>query len=299
MAVNAGPEYFAAEKHYLEAHTIEDKMFYLQEMIRLAPKHKGSENMVAELKRRLIKLKTEQEKERKKKKGKSTGIKKEGHAQVVLYGPTNAGRSSLLMALTNAKPKIADYPFTTAKPEIGTLDLEGIKVQTIELPANSSRELLSISMTSDLLLIVITNFSEFLQTLEILKQNNIRGKKLVVINKADIISEQEANKFKNLANILFVSAKTGKGIDKLKEAIFQNINLMRVYTKEPGKKPTPDPVVLKKDSTIKDLAGRIRRDFVERFESARIWGKSARFPGQIVGLEHVLKDKDIVELYIR
>jgi len=75
--------------------------------------------------------------------------------------------------------------------------------------------------------------------------------------------------------------------------------LMRIHTKEPGKKPTEKPIILKKNSSIKDVAEKIRKDYPERFIKARIWGKSAKFPGQTTGIEHILQDKDIVELYIK
>ena len=76
------------------------------------------------------------------------------------------------------------------------------------------------------------------------------------------------------------------------------MNIIRVYTKEPGKEASKDPMVLKKNSTIKDAAEKIRKDFAKRFRFARIWGESAKFSGQRVGLEHRLEDQDVIELHI-
>ena len=110
-STNQGPEYFAAEKKYLVAQSVEEKVYWLQEMIRNFKKHKGSEKMLAELKTRLIKLREKREKSKKARKGKK-GIRKEGF-QVILLGPTNSGKSSLLKKLTNALPKISPNPHTT------------------------------------------------------------------------------------------------------------------------------------------------------------------------------------------
>src|SRR3989344_6370322 len=132
MSTNQGPEYFAAEKHYLQAKTDEEKIMWLEEMIRNFKKHKGSENMLSEIKRRLKKFREKQEIQKKKSKGKK-GIKKEGF-QCVLLGFTNSGKSSLLSVLTNAKPQISPNRFTTKSPEIGTLYYKGMKIQIVDVP---------------------------------------------------------------------------------------------------------------------------------------------------------------------
>ena len=297
-STNQSFEYKKAEAKFLVSSTDEEKLIALEEMIRTAPKHKSSEKMLANLKTRYTKLKKELEREKSKKKGHSAGIKKEGDAQAVIIGQTKSGKSSLLAALTNAKPKISEIPFTTTKPEIGTLDLDGIKVQLIELPANLNKELLSIAKTSDLILVIITSMKELTEMIALLKNESIAAKRIVILNKTDLLDEKEINAF-SLLPIIKISAKEKINLDELKQKVFENINLIRIYTKEPGKKPSERPLILKKDLTIKDLAERIRKDFVERFIQAKIWGSSAKFPGQTVGLSHILKDKDIVELFIK
>jgi hypothetical protein len=299
-STNQSPEYKIAESKFLMASTKEEKVEALEAMIRTAPKHKSSEKMLANLKTRYVNLKKELEKENAKKKGRSVGIKKDGDAQVTILGFANSGKSSLLAELTNAKPKISDIPFTTAKSEIGTLDLDGIKIQLIELPAYiENKEILGLARSSDLILVLVTSLEELIQISAIIKKENLTDKSLFILNKVELVNQEELKKFFKL-NILRISIKEKAGINDLKQKIFENIGLIRVYTKEPGKKPKLDrPMIMKKDCIVKDMAEKIRKDFIDRFIKARIWGKSAKFDGQTVGIEHVLKDKDIVEMYIK
>ena len=138
MPVNPGIEYQKAELEAAKARTIEEKLATLRKMLQLVPKHKSSEKLVANIKGRIAKLMKLQEKQKQIAKHVSRGglsIKKEGAARVCILGSTNSGKSTLLAKLTNAKPEISAYPFTTKKPEIGTMDYEGIKIQVVEIPA--------------------------------------------------------------------------------------------------------------------------------------------------------------------
>ena len=102
-----------------------------------------------------------------------------------------------------------------------------------------------------------------------------------------------------MRNITETSIKNDNEIKELKQKIFDNLGLIRVYTKEPGKRKTELPLILEKNSRIYDVAFKIHKEYPKRFLKAKIWGSSAKFDGQIVGIEHELKDKDIVELYVR
>ncbi len=304
MTTNAGPEFGAAQAKYLTAKNTEEKIAYLEEMIRYAPKHKSSENMLAELKRRLAKLKKESEREKKTKKGgHSVGIKKEGDAQVTILGFPSSGKSTLLAALTNAKPKISEYAFTTTKPEIGTLDLGGLKIQMVELPplteSEGDREWLGIARISDLAILLITSFDELARMAKYMAGEILIKKKLFVLNVKEDLSYRDIERLKMFPNLIKVSAKTQEGLENLKKRLFDNLNLIRVYTKEPGKKPSGLPIVIEKNSSIKEMAQKIRNDYPDRLISAKVWGNSAKFPGQVVGSEHKLEDKDIVELYLK
>ena len=299
MPINADFFYQKAEQEFLAAQTTDEKIEKLKKMISASPHHKGSENLRAELNKRLVKLKKESEKERKKKGGKSAGVKREGHAQATIFGNTLVGKSTLLSALTNAKPKMTGFPFTTNVPEIGTLDIEGIKVQLVELPARlDSTEIIGIARSSNLIIVLISSLKELMEITSLFKAHNMLTKKLFVLNKMDSLPSEELKKFEKLP-IIKISAKNGQNLDELKQKIFDNLDLMRIYTKEPGKKPSTIPVVMRNGSSIRGLAEKIRKDYPERFLKAKIWGKSAKFPGQIVGISHILQDKDIVELYLK
>ena len=163
MPTNVGAEYIAAEEKYLKAKDKKEKIKWLKEMIKHAPKHKGTEKLLAQLKKTLNKLEEELEKEKIKKSGKKDlfSVEKEGEALVSIVGLPNSGKSLLLSKLTNSKPLVADYPFSTTKPEIGMLDFEGSLVQLVDLPpitenaAEERGELFGVINNSDLILILI------------------------------------------------------------------------------------------------------------------------------------------------
>ena len=296
-STNQGPEYFAAEKRYLYAQTSDEKIYWLEEMMRGFKKHKGSEKMFAELKKRLIKLKEKTERIKKAGKGKK-GIRKEGY-QVVLIGLTNSGKSTLLSKLTNARPEISEYEFTTKQPELGTMDYEGVKAQIIDLPSVGSREFdYSILHSADYLLLVIENLGDLEKINEFL--SNLKTSKLIVINKMDKLNYEEKRKLEERCkakrlNYVLISAKNEDGLDNLKKKIFESMKVIRVYTKEPGKEKSKEPIILKEGASVKEVADSIYKGFSIKVKETRLTGPSGKFSNQKVGLNHVCKDMDVVE----
>ncbi|MFH1176292.1 MAG: GTPase [Acidobacteriota bacterium] len=133
MPANLTPQYRAAEGRFKAARSVEERRAALEEMLANIPKHKGTEKMQADLKRRLARVRQEED-TRTAKHGHTVKVEPEGAAQVVLLGPPNAGKSSLLAALTRAEPAIADYPYTTTRPQPGMMPYEDIQVQLVDLP---------------------------------------------------------------------------------------------------------------------------------------------------------------------
>jgi hypothetical protein len=285
------------------------------------PKHKGAENLRKDIRTKLAKFKEKLKKESEKKKGKALTIKKEGSATIVLVGPVNSGKSLLLNRLTGKKVVIADYKFTTKMPEVGIMDYKGIKMQVIEVPAitqgyfysEKGPQFFSIVRNADIVVIVTDIadldylFEEFnnaeIKLNEKILDKGLSLKAIIAINKQDLSAFNDVYvglcKYYNF-DLVPISALTGEGIEQLKDRIWKNLGLIKVYTKEPGKKARKDePLCLKKNATIEDMAVHIHKDFIRKFRFARVWGKSAKFNNQKVGLKHKLEDEDIVEIHLR
>src|SRR5512139_3320351 len=137
MPANLTAQYKDAEERYRQAAGHDEKLEALREMLALLPKHKGTEKLQADIRKRLSKLEDEEaHAARSGHRGPDVGhVKKEGAGQWVLLGPPNAGKSSLLAALTKAHPEIADYPFTTRVPQPGMMPFEDVHVQLVDTPA--------------------------------------------------------------------------------------------------------------------------------------------------------------------
>lgn len=298
-STNQSPQYQKAQGKFLAAQTNEEKLEALEEMIRECPKHKSSEKMLANLKTRYKKLKGQLEKIKKSGKGKKQGIKKED-MQAVIVGFTNTGKSTLLKRLTNASPEVASYEFTTKESTIGMMNYSGTQIQTIEIPAvNSEYYDKGTVNEADAILILVKDLN---QIKDIEKRlDKAKGKKIVVFNfwkKCEESLRKISATLKSKKYNFVILTEDPEAIEELKEKTFVSFDRIRIYTKEPGKsidEVSDKPVVLKKDSTVKDVAEKILKGFSKNVKEIRIWGPSSKFPNQKVGLTHVLKDLDIVE----
>jgi len=328
MPTNLPPEAIEAEKRYREAGTTEAKIARLEEFISLIPKHKGTDHLRADLRRKLSKLKsTTQTRKKVSRRDSAFRVEREGVGQIALVGATNVGKSALLRALTNATPEVSAAPYTTWEPTPGMMLVENVQIQLIDTPPLSGdyveAELLDLIRRSDLIFLVVDVQTHPVRQLEdtitILEENCIvplhRKDRcaeeqravlkplLVVANKCD--DEETDEVFEIFCELLEedwpllpVSAATGRNLDRLRQAAFERLDIIRVYSKPPGKEPDfSAPFVLKKGSTVEECARKVHRDFYDNLKSARVWG-SGVFDGQTVGRDHVLHDGDVVELRI-
>ena len=283
MPINAGPGYYVAEERYLKAESKEEKISALEAMIRELPKHKGTENLLAQLKRKLAKLKAQ---EGKIKKFKGWGIEKTGDAQICILGKTNSGKSSLLKELTKKEIKISEKKYTTIKPEVAIFNYSGAKLQLIELPSTFKSVHLSLLDTCNLILALYTNDEEKKELFELLSRKRILSKTIFVLSKGDLSKKSRE---------LVVSTKTKQGLEKLKKIIWERLYLIRVYTKT-ANKIEKTPVVLKQGAIVKDLALEIHKDFFENFKFARIFDNE-KISVKKVGTNYKLKEGDVVEIH--
>ena len=302
MPINASPHFERAQADYEAAETTNQKIICLKKMLALSPKHKGAENLNAQLKRRLAKLKYAKEKENRSGKSTFRGIKKQD-MQIAIIGFANSGKSSLLSCLTNAKPKISETQFTTKKPVIGMMNHETINMQIIENPAiESEHSDKGLVNTADTILMLVENLEQINKIKE--KLSKTKAEKIVVFDKIDKLNDSQKRKLSATLqskkyNFVLISAKTKENIEQLKEKIFQTFDKIRIYTKEPKKEKSPRPIIMKQNSTVKNVAEKILKGFSEKVKETKIWGPSSKFPGQKIGLKHKLKDLDVVEFRTR
>jgi small GTP-binding protein len=231
-------------------------------------------------------------------------VRREGESQIVLVGPPNIGKSSLLSALCGRQVKIANYAFTTVKPVPSVLLYSGIQIQLVEIPGliegasedkGFGRRLIGVARSADAI-IYIHDLTTEPKELELIaceiKKAGIEKPFIVVGSKTDLATEeQKRTAMEHFKGILLVSANTGEGLDELKEAIWLLTGLIRVYTMKNEK-----PVALEKGSNVLALAEKIHRNLAERVKAAKVTGASVKFPNQTVSLNHVLADNDSVEL---
>jgi ribosome-interacting GTPase 1 len=328
MPTNLPPEAQDAEKRYRQAQTTAEKITALEEFIALIPKHKGTEHMVGDLRKRLSKLRAGPQGGKTASRRESAyNIDREGAGQVAVVGHTNVGKSALVAALTNAAPEVSPAPFTTWTPAPGMMPVENIQIQLIDTPPLSTEfvepALMDLLRRVDLILLVVDvqtdPFRHLEESVALLEQARIVPARLkdsypedvrwafkpflVLANKADGTEwDEDAAIFRELLEdnwpLLPVSAATGRNLEQMKHEVFQRLEIIRVYAKPPGREPDfSAPFVIKRGGTVEDFAAAVHRDFVSDLKAARLWG-SAAFDGQMVPRDYVLHDGDVVELRV-
>lgn len=326
MPANLSPDYRRAEERLRAARTVEDKIAALEEMLRVIPKHKGTDALQGDLKSRIAKLRKAPP-ARGARAAAMHLIPSEGAGQVALVGLPNTGKSALVASLTHATPEVADYAFTTRTPTPGMMRFEDVSFQLIDLPPLSTQHVepwvFDLIRHADLLWIVVDGadpLGELDEATRLLEDKHIAiHAPGVAIPKPDgsgwthqraILVAAGADRpgaegdiaaldalLEGAWHPVAVSSVSGEGLDALRKKTFEAFEILRVYTKQPGKPADREaPFTLPIGATVHDLAVRIHKELAATFRYARIWGSSA-FDGQSVQGEHVLAEGDVVELH--
>jgi len=330
MPANLTPQYLKAEQVFREARTSEEKIAALEEMLRVIPKHKGTDHLQGDLKRRLSRLREDAQKESRsrKKSFDPYRVERQGAGQVVVLGGPNAGKSSLVSRLTKAQTQVTPYPFATTIPIPGMLSFEDVPIQLVDLPPVATGEipggLVNLVRTSDgALLLADLGEPEILDQLELILGSLEQGRArlidrdhppepeqlvrdvpcLLLANKIDLpgapdvlplVEELLEGRLKPIP----ISVERGDGMEEVPGKVFRMLDLVRIFSKLPGKPPDRNaPTALRRGVTVVEFARAIHRDFPDHLREARVWG-SAKFDGQAVPREYVLQDMDVVELHV-
>ena len=325
MAANLTPQYEKAEAKYKAATTDEDRLAALQEMLAEIPKHKASEKMQAELKRKIsVTRKAMASAPAAKGVVDHFHVPKGGAGQVVLVGAPNVGKSSLVAVTTNASVKVAEYPYTTAIPAPGMWPYEDVQIQLVDTPPMTADAvpsgLMGTVRQSDAIGIMVDASTDPMEQAEmmmsILQERGLKLRSLprnemledltqyptlLIVNKVDIAPPENLEILRELfgekLEIMPISTASGEGLAALAKRLWQLLAVIRIYTKEPGKPCDKEkPYILPIGSTLEDLAREIHRDLPDIMKFARIWG-DGRFDGARVPREEELHDKDVVEIH--
>lgn len=325
MPANLSPEYKKAEAAFREARTAQEKIIALEHMLAVIPKHKGTERMQGDIKKRLSKLSAAEEKSA----GKRSDflhVKRDGAGQAAVVGHPNSGKSLLVKMLTGAEPEVAPYPFTTTRPSPYMMPFEDILIQLVDTgPVDAGRiepYHINLMRNADLILPVLDlgapdpngDFDDLMRALagakvefarelpENVPEYGVKPKRtLVIVNKYDMDEDdillEEVKRRQTAFELLPVSAQTGTNIEALRDAIFRALDVCRIYSKIPGKPPDMScPYVMPRGSTVIDVAKTVHKEVAENLRYARIWG-SKRFEGQKVQRDYKVHDKDVIELH--
>lgn len=330
MPANLTPQYHKAEADYRQAGTPEEELRCLETMLREIPKHKGTDKLQAELKQKISKARHEADHAKKAgaKKGPSHKFPGQGAGRAVIVGGPNAGKSSLLKALTRATPEVAPYPFTTREPQVAMMPWEDVLVQLVDTPPITKDVLdqgtLALIRGADVVVLMVDlgdddgpeQMVELLARLNVTKTRLGRAsyldeedvglsftQTLLALNKLDLPeAEDRIALVKEVSSLDFpefrCSTEHGVGLEEVRNAIYAALDVVRVYTKLPTRKKADydKPFTLRRGGTLLDVAELVHRDLAANFKHARVWGSHVA-SGSVQKGDYVVQDQDVVEIH--
>jgi len=315
-------QYRVAQARLGSARTLDEREQALRQMLAELPRTEATARLQAALKQHLARLHGEVVR-RTDRTVRHVHVDPEGAAQVLLLGPPNAGKSSILALLTRAVPEIAEYPFTTTRPQDGLMQFENVQLQLVDLPAITAQHMDAwvpeLARGADAALLVadpstpgvLTGLEEVCDRLAAADLPLVGAlpadaapqetplPTVLVINKTDTVDEADVEVLEELYGERFPSVRLSvaqrRGVQGLKIALWRQLQLVRVTVRKPGRKnERVEPTILPAGSTVLDLALLLYPDKADKLASARVWGGAVQ--GQRVGRDFELRDRDEVEL---
>ena len=330
MPTNVTAEYKAAEAAYKKARDPGERLSLLKDMLRLIPKHKGTDHVQADIKSKIKELTDELTGPKKgaARGGPPTVIRPDGAAQIALIGPPNSGKSALHAVLTGSHAVSEPFPFATQYPQPGMMPFEDIAFQLVDLPSLSPEHPIpwignALHPADAAWLVVDLDAPDCIEGvavgLDMLAERRVHLTTgaaveneddpfavyiptLLVVTKADLLADPDAeiDAFLDLCGLPFdaaaVSAATGSGLKALGSTMFERLEVIRVYTKIPGLAPDMTrPFTLLGTGTVGDVAALVHKDIAKSLKFARVW--DAEYQGRQVGKDHPVADGDVLELH--